>query len=152
MIFDTIKNKHIYLPISRDISNALNYLARIDFIPIAVGKYKIDGENFYVLVQEYSSVIKAQSRWECHRKYVDIQFMVYGIEQIGITNISDLKEITEYNADKDIIFLEGDGDYITIKKNSYAIFFPEDAHRPKIAPENRIGRVKKVVVKIPIDQ
>ncbi len=150
MIFDTIKNKALYSGVSKDIGIALDYLAKTDFISMTVGRYEIDDNNIFVLVQEYDTVPIEQGKWERHEKYIDIQFVASGVEQIGFNHISNMKVKTEYNFEKDVAFLEGNGDYVTIPKNSFAIFFPEDAHEPKIAPENKIGPVKKVVVKIKV--
>ena len=39
----------------------------------------------------------------------------------------------------------------TVIKDSYGIFSPQDAHQPKVAPNNAPGQVKKVVIKIKVD-
>ena len=151
MIADILKNKHLYGCISPRIKTALEYIAKTDFSKMEPGKYELDGTNLYVLVQAYDSIPKEQGKWECHQKYIDIQYIADGVEQIGVNSISKMKVTTEYNPEKDIAFLRGEGDYVTFSKGSYAIFFPEDAHQPKIAPGNVPGKVKKVVVKIKID-
>jgi len=151
MIFDTITNRHLYAAISPRIKAALNYLATTDFSSIEAGRYEIDGNNLFVLVQKYDSIPKEQGKWECHRKYIDIQFIAEGIEQIGFSNIDNMKVITEYNPEKDIAILSGEGDYVTVVKGSYGIFFPQDAHQPKMAPKNVPGPVRKVVIKVKID-
>ena len=151
MISDTIKNKNLYGGISSRIKSALEHLAKTDFTNIEPGRYELDGDNVFVLVQKYDTLPKDQGKWECHRKYIDIQYIVKGIEQIGFCNISSMKITTEYNPEKDVAFLSGDGDVVTLNKGSYGIFFPEDAHQPKLAPENKPGPVKKVVVKIKVD-
>ena len=102
-------------------------------------------------MQNYDSIPKEQGKWECHRKYIDIQFIAEGIEQIGFRNIDNMKVITEYNPEKDIAFLSGEGDYVTLGKGSFGIFFPQDAHQPKVAPNNTPGPVRKVVIKIKIE-
>ncbi len=151
MIFDTIKNRHLYVAISPRIKAALDYLATTDFSTIEVGRYEIDADNLFALVQKYNSIPKEQGKWECHRKYIDIQFIAEGIEQIGFRNINKMKVITEYNPEKDVAFLSGEGDYVTVEKGFYGIFFPQDAHQPKVAPGNAPGQVKKVVIKIKVD-
>ncbi len=114
------------------------------------GRYELDGSNLFVLVQAYESIPKQQGKWECHNKYIDIQYIAEGVEQIGCNSTEKMKISTEYNPEKDIAFLSGDGDYITFSKGSYGIFFPDDAHQPKIAVNNIPSRVKKVVVKIKV--
>jgi YhcH/YjgK/YiaL family protein len=151
MIADILKNRHLYAPISPRIKTALEYIAATDFSGMEPGKYELDGSNLYVLVQAYDSIPKEQGKWECHKNYIDIQYISDGAEQIGCNNIDKMKITTEYNPEKDIAFLSGEGDFITFSKGSYGIFFPEDAHMPKIAVNNIPGKVKKVVVKIKID-
>jgi YhcH/YjgK/YiaL family protein len=151
MISDTIKNRHLYAAISPGIKAGLDYLAKTDFSAMEAGRYELDGDNMFVLVQKYDSLPKEQGKWECHRRYIDIQFIAEGIEQIGFTNIDNMKVTTEYNPEKDIAFLKGEGDYVTLVKGSYGIFFPGDAHQPKVAPDNSPGKVMKVVIKIKVD-
>jgi YhcH/YjgK/YiaL family protein len=151
MIADILKNRHIYAPISPRIKTALEYIAKTDFAGMEPGKYELDGSNLYVLVQAYDSIPKEQGKWECHKKYIDIQYITDGVEQIGCNNIGTMKITTEYNPEKDIAFLSGEGDFVTFSKGSYGIFFPEDVHMPKIAENNIPSKVKKVVVKIKVD-
>jgi YhcH/YjgK/YiaL family protein len=150
MIADTLKNRGQYASISPRIKAGFDYLAKTDFSKIAAGKYEIDGSNLFALVQEYDSITKEQGKWECHKNYIDIQYIVEGVEQIGVQNIDFLKVTTEYNPEKDIAFLSGDGDFVTLSKGSYGVFFPQDAHMPKVAPGDKPGKVKKVVLKIKI--
>jgi len=151
MIADVLKNRHIYSAISPRIKTALDYIAETDFSATEPGRYELDGSNMFALVQAYDSIPRDQGKWECHKKYIDIQYIAEGIEQIGCNNIDKMAITTEYNPEKDIAFLSGDGDFITYSKGSYGIFFPEDAHQPKIAVNNAPGKVKKVVIKIKVD-
>jgi YhcH/YjgK/YiaL family protein len=151
MIADILKNRHIYEAISPGIKTALEYIAKTDFSVMEPGRYELDGSNIFVLVQAYDSIPREQGKWECHKKYIDIQYIAEGVEQIGCNNTDKMKITTEYNPEKDIAFLSGEGDYITFSKGSYGIFFPDDAHQPKIAVNNKPGKVKKVVVKVLVD-
>jgi len=151
MIADILKNRQIYAAISPRIKTALEYIAKTNFTAMEPGRYELDGSNLFVLVQAYDSIPKGQGKWECHKKYIDIQYIAEGIEQIGCNNTGQMKITTEYNPEKDIAFLSGEGDFITFSKGSYGIFFPEDAHMPKIAVNNVISTVKKVVIKIKVD-
>jgi len=151
MIADVLKNRQIYASISPRIKTALEYIAKTDFSAIAPGRYELDGSNLFVLVQAYDSIPREQGKWECHKNYIDIQYIAEGVEQIGCNNINKMKVTTEYNPEKDIAFLSGEGDFITFSKGSYGIFFPADAHMPKIAADNIPAKVKKVVVKVKVD-
>ena len=150
MIADILKNRQLYSAISPRIATALDYISTTDFTSVEPGRYELDGSNLFVLVQAYDSIPREQGKWECHRNYIDIQYIAEGVEQIGVNNTGKMHVITPYNPEKDIEILGGDGDYITFSKGAYGIFFPDDAHQPKIAPGNIPGPVKKVVVKIRI--
>ena len=151
MIADVLKNSLIYSEISPRIKAGLDYISKTDFSSTEPGRYELDGSNMFALVQVYDSIPKEQGKWECHKNYIDIQYIAEGIEQIGCNNIGQMKVTTEYNPDKDVAFLSGEGDFVTFSKGSYGIFFPEDVHMPKIAVNNTPAKVKKVVVKIKID-
>jgi len=151
MIFDTIENRNLYTALSPRISIALDYLSIMDISSMEPGRYEIDNDNLFALAQEYDSIPKEQGKWECHRKYIDIQYIVEGCERMGFRNIEGMEVITEYNTEKDIEFLAGEGDYVTVSKGFFCIFFPDDAHQPKLAPDDIPGEVKKVVIKIKVD-
>lgn len=151
MITDVLNNRQLYGTISPGIKAGLKYIAETDFSAMEPGRIELDGTNLFVLVQKYDTLPKEQGKWECHRNYIDIQYIAEGKEQIGFNNIDNMKVSVEYNPEKDVAILTGNGDYVTLNKGSYGIFFPQDAHQPKIAPSNIIGQVMKVVVKIRVD-
>ena len=145
MIKDNIKNAEKYFSLSDDIKKALLYLQNTDFKSLKSGRYYIDGDNMYVNLDEYETRIS--DRIEAHRKYIDIQYIVKGEENIGVATLDNLTPITEYDTDKDIIFYKGDANLHTVKENEFIIFYPEDAHLPCQIIKNQ-GHVKKAVVKI----
>ena len=50
---------------------------------LATGTYEIDGKQVYALVQEYQSKRPADGKWEAHRKYIDLQYVVRGRNEWG---------------------------------------------------------------------
>lgn len=151
MIFDTITNRHLYAGLSARIDAALAYLETTDFKTLSPGRYELDSDNLFALVQEYNSIPREQAKFECHRRYIDIQYVDEGIEQIGFGKTGKMEVSTEYDPAMDISFLKGEGDYVTLEKGSFGIFFPDDAHQPKVAPSGVPGKVKKVVIKVRVD-
>ena len=148
MILDRIENRDIYSAISPLIKEGLDYIASTDFKNIVPGRYEMRGNDLYALVQHYETLPIDQIKWECHRKYIDIQYIVKGIERIGYANINRMSVKTGYDAIKDISILEGNGDYLNLTEGFYGIFFPADAHAPKLSPDDIPGKVIKVVVKV----
>ena len=76
-----------------------------------------------------------------------MQFIVSGIERIGIAKLDSLNAITEYDDAGDCVFLEGTGDFITLSAGYFAVFHPSDAHMPCVSLDTSV-EVRKVVVKI----
>lgn len=147
MIIDRITDAEFYSTASLKIKRVLDYIQQTDLSLLANGRYEIDGENLFVIVQEYDTIPKDQGKWETHRRYIDLQYVIRGSEQIGYTHVASLKPVTTYDAGKDIAFFSGEGEFLTVPEGGFMLLLPHDAHMPGVAvttPE----RVKKAVFKI----
>ncbi len=149
MIIDRINNAHLYYAVNARFKHAFDYIYQIDVHTIPAGKYEIDGENMYALIQEYNTKLKEQGFWEAHRRYIDLQYVVQGAEGIGYANINHLQQ-GEYDAKKDFLPLFGEGDLVTLKSGSFVLLLPEDAHMPGMAVGESTP-VRKIVVKIAVE-
>ena len=129
-------------------NQAFTFLKEADLQSLPVGKQELEGDHLFVAVSEYNSKKKGETKYESHKKYIDIQYVISGKELIGLTT-PDLVEVSEpYNEENDITFynFEG-GDYLQADPAKFFIFFPEDVHRPSIQDGESVP-VKKAVVKI----
>jgi YhcH/YjgK/YiaL family protein len=131
---------------------AFNFLKSNDLSRLEIKRYDIDGDNLYAPVSEYLTKNEEDARYEAHQKYIDIQYVISGKEQIGVAPMTRKKDLLEpYDAVKDIEFLT-----VTQGKNNLAlpdrffIFFPEDAHRPGLK-DGENSAVRKIVVKVKIN-
>jgi YhcH/YjgK/YiaL family protein len=91
-------------------------------------------------------------RFESHRKYIDIQHVIIGAEQMSITPLSGRKEeLAPYDPAKDVEFMTvSSTSSFEATPDKFFIFFPSDIHRPSVKiDENK--NVRKVVVKVRID-
>jgi len=149
MIIDNIKNFSLYKNLGEGINKALRFLNENDFSKIQDGRYNIDGDNVFALVNRYKTKRFEEAVWESHQKYIDVQFVAEGIEKIGYSILENMKVNKVYDENKDIQFLDGVGDFITLGKNNFAILYPSDVHMPGISA-NESGEVLKVVVKVKI--
>jgi len=147
MIIDSITNCHNYYSLNTRFSTAFEYLLSNDFSKFEPGKYEVDGNEIFVIVSDYMTKNISECKWEAHRKYVDIQFIVDGVENFGYANIDSLKTIQNYNDEKDCSLHEGEGDYLKFTKDNFIIAFPQDAHMPGTIFEES-SKIKKVVVKV----
>ena len=87
--------------------------------------------------------------FEAHRKYIDLHYIIDGVEQFGYANIDTLTPAGEYNEADDYILLCGEVNRITLSNGDFVIAFPEDAHIPALKYKNS-EKVKRAVVKIPV--
>ncbi len=123
--------------------------ANLDSLPI--GTQELEGKHLYIAVSEYDSKDKADTRYESHGKYIDIQYVIKGEELIGITTLDKVKVTEPYSEEKDIAFYSFDeGNYKKATPDKFFIFFPDNVHRPSLKVDESVS-VKKGVVKILIE-
>jgi len=147
MITDKLINSDLYCIDNQNLLKAFDYLKNTDLLNLENGKHIIDGDNIFVIIQDYQTKQKADSKWEAHRIYTDIQVVITGQEMLGYLDIKQFCPETDYDTDKDIIFGGGTGDFISACSGDFVIFTPKDAHMPSICIDNP-SYVKKAVVKI----
>lgn len=145
MIFDMLTNSSLYAGISPRLKTALNYLTNTDLAALPIGRINLDGDQVYVLVQEYLTKRPDQGFWESHRRYLDVQYMHSGCERIDYALLNTMT-LGNYAQDRDFQAMTGSGSPINLVAGSFAVFFPQDAHMPGLACGMQL-QVKKVVVK-----
>lgn len=149
MILDKIDNATLYKGMHAGISKALDYIVNADFSELALGKHEIEGDSIFVIMNEYDTKSAEDSLLESHIKCIDVQYIVEGVEQFGITTHFNQKPTKLYNAEDDYMLFNEPYDLITLKKGMFIIFFPDDMHLPGIKIK-KTASVKKVVVKVKI--
>ncbi len=148
MIVDVLKNKELYYGIHKNIKPAMEFIEKAVAENLEVGRYELDGKNLFALVQEYDS--KTDAKWEYHRKYIDIQFIVSGKEIITWDNIKNVPDGVEYNEEKDIAKFDMDGGTdVVMEAGYYSILYPQDLHQPGRVFD-KVEPIKKIVVKIAV--
>lgn len=115
------------------------------------GRYTLESDNLYALVLRYATGDAAESRFETHRKYVDLQYTLGGAEVIDWAPRGTLTKDGDYDAEKDLLFHQPGPALGRVVKAAgfFSIYTPVDAHRPKIRIEG-FESVFKLVVKIPV--
>ena len=133
-------------------AKAFKFLKSNDLTKLELKRYDIDGDNLFATVSEYQSKNEESAKFEAHRKYIDIQYVISGKEIMNLAPISTLKDVlTPYDAVKDI-------EFITVSKvvnykaspSNFFIFFPDDAHRPGLKDGSN-SPVRKIVIKVKVD-
>jgi len=146
MIIDRLSQASLYYPVSDRLAKAFRYLQETDLLSLSSGKHEIEGNVVYASVSEFTTKAIEEGTWEAHRKYIDIHYVIEGIEQIGYASIDDLSA-GPYDEEKDFFALEGEGTFYTLKPGDFVVMFPRDAHMPGIAYDDRLY-IKKVVMKV----
>lgn len=127
---------------------AFAFLKNHDLSKLTPGKYPIDGDNVYASVTYDSTKNFDKSKWESHKKYTDLQYVISGEEKIGVDPGASGLTVTEpYNEEKDVAHYIGPGKIYDAKPGTFFLFFPGTAHRPNItAGGNKPDQ--KIVIKV----
>lgn len=117
---------------------------------LELGRYDLDGDNLFALVQCYVGKEHSDGKWETHEKYADLQYVQSGTEIIKCVDYSKLTLVGSYDENMDIAFYkEHKEDSLSVLESGmFGIYLPHDAHMPglKVNEEN----IKKIVFKIKI--
>jgi YhcH/YjgK/YiaL family protein len=111
------------------------------------GKYTIDGDEIFASVMTYETKPECEKKFELHRRYIDIQYIIEGEEIIGGEDISELCHTDGEGTDIEFFGMVKNYDRILLKKGELAIIFPPEPHAPGIAAADPV-KVKKIVVKV----
>lgn len=148
MIIDKIENFRIYLYLHGNFIRVFDFLKSSDLNKLACGRPMIDGDNLFVNIDAYTT--QGVQKLEAHRRYIDVQMVIRGSEKMGYTHIGYTKPKSTYDDAKDIVFLEGDVDTLTVDATLFLIFCPQDAHMPALNVGAHPQRVKKAVFKVKV--
>jgi YhcH/YjgK/YiaL family protein len=148
MIVDDLSNAERYVDLHRGFRLGFDFLTRADLAELASGKYELDGERVFALVNRDPGRGRSGARLEAHRKYIDIQFLVSGNEEIGWRPTVQCRQVAEpYDAARDIAFYaDPPCAWINLPLGSFMIFYPEDAHAPLASTGQNVKAVIKVAV------
>lgn len=127
--------------------SAFAFLREQNLETILPGKYPIVGEEVYAVVTEAPPKEKNEVKWESHKNYIDLQYIIKGKETIGIADTSTATITKPYTVD--VINYEAKGTYFTSEPGKFFLFFPNDAHQPLIRVKG-YELVKKIVIKIQV--
>ncbi|HEY4334907.1 MAG TPA: YhcH/YjgK/YiaL family protein [Puia sp.] len=150
MITSLLPQLHWYKVISPNFEKAIEYSLSMDFAALEPGKYAIDGDHVFAIVNEYMTKPLAECDPESHRDYADIQIMVNGAERFGYAPLKDQPETIPYDEEKDVAFYtlaSEDLSYLTLHAGEFIIFFPSDIHQPEVYT-HQPELVRKVVIKV----
>ena len=146
MILSVLSQSSRYAALHPLFPRVFEYIRNTDLLLLAPGNYPIVGEELFAIVEHVPGRTRVEAQLECHRRYIDIQLVLEGLDEMGWKALADCSEpVADYSAEKDIqFFYDVPASWIATPPNSFCIFFPEDAHAPLVST----GNIRKVIFKI----
>lgn len=128
---------------------AFKFLSRPDLDTLSPGKYPIDGDKVYASISVGPNKEFDKTRFESHRKYIDLQYVIKGKEKIGVASVAKATVTVPYSEPNDIAHYTAEGKYYIAAPGTFFLFFPVNAHRPNIKVDG-YDTVRKLVIKIKV--
>ena len=148
MITDSLKNSEMYYAMNSyfpDIFAKIKSLTKAD-----IGKKLVLEEGVaWVSVSSSENAPPGDRKFEAHKKFLDIHFVLKGEETFVYANTENLTPETEYNEEQDYLLLNGEGTKIALRAGDFCIVYPQDAHIPtleKLSEGNLVRGVAKIKI------
>jgi biofilm protein TabA len=149
MIVDKLDRAEKYFGQHPAFQKAFAFLRADSLNKLPPGRHGIDGDRLYCMISEGPGKKRTEARLEAHRKYIDIQYILEGTDEMGwkpaaSCGIPD----GDYVENRDVIFYrDKPRKWAKVPAGSFAIFFPRDAHAPMVSD----GQIRKAVVKVAVE-
>ena len=109
-------------------------------------------DDIFALEQVFYTKNREECFIESHKKYIDFQLVLEGVEEMEYIDINKLTIDKSYDASKDLItykMVDNTSKFV-LQKADLAIFFPDDAHIG-LPMHKEKSLVHKTVIKLPIE-
>lgn len=148
---DKIENWNLYFSGESNLYPGVEFILKQINGNIQDGRFEIEGNDVYAMVQSYMTDAPENKKLESHRRYIDIQYIVSGKEAIGWLPAGGLKVMTPYSDENDVIFYHSAEciSPLVLAPGMFAVFYPSDAHRPGCFLD-KLEPVRKIVIKVKI--
>jgi YhcH/YjgK/YiaL family protein len=149
MILDDLQFAMQYYPLHPGFRAAFECLQQTKLRDLPLGRRPLDGDRLFLLLARDPGRGRQGAKLEAHRKYIDIQLSLGGLEEIGWKPTSQCAQVVApYDADRDIMFFQDKSDaWIALPPGKFMVLWPGDAHAPLAGQ----GELYKAVVKVAVD-
>lgn len=151
MIYGRLKDMQNLKSVNPLLERGMEFLRTADLEALTVedGIVELEGQDLFVLVQEYDTKTVQEKRFEAHDIYGEIQLVVKGEETMGITWREGLVTDEDLLEAKDNIYYKNPEkcNLLPYHQGDLAVFFPEDVHLTGIQLDQKSCPVKKILVK-----
>lgn len=148
MIYDVFANVKLYFSKKEALSKAIDFAVHFDRSQ-PDGRYEIDGDKIYALVMTYSTKSAEEAKFEAHKKYIDVQLLLDGIEFLDVTQDRNLDVEMAYSDEKDAALFKAPAEMtsVLLEPGNFAVLYPDDIHRPCRKVKDA-KQVRKMVIKV----
>lgn len=142
------------------LNRLLDFCVGLNTAALEEGRYDyFPGEDIIVLINERTTQPISQRTAEVHRHYAELHYVVSGGECIGYYPDTGTNTVSaDLLLEKDTLYYQDSPQapevLLPLAPGDYAVFFPEDVHRPFcVRPQNgnRPESIKKIVIKFPTE-
>ena len=117
------------------------------------GRVELEKGLVYANFDTSLTELKENRKFEYHKDFLDVHVILEGRETIGFTpkkfrEDSGVKHT--FDADKDLGFIEEELPccYVSLNPGDFAVFLPEELHRPLCATDDIPMEIRKIVLKV----
>ncbi len=152
MIVDKLKRLKLYQNLGLPVKEILEFVEQAKTNLLVDGRHDILGDDLFALVQRYDTKEEIACLPESHLKYIDLQYVLEGEEVLLWDFAEELTVVDDKRPEADIRFHEKKPPLadVVLKKDMFAILYPEDAHTPCLHHET-VSTVQKIVFKIKVN-
>lgn len=110
------------------------------------------GAGAFTIEQVYDTKPRSDGFFESHRKYIDIQVVVSGVEIMEVADLGRATVRQPYLEERDLIAYNdiSTASALRVSAGEAAVFFPVDVHMPSLRAGATSTLVRKAVVKLPV--
>ncbi len=148
MILDTLDQAARYTALHPGFAQAFAFLSDATLAQRAPGKTELDGDRLLVIMSHDPGRGRHGAKLESHRKYIDIQYVVRGTDEMGWRPLAQCRQVeTPYDPQREVAFYADAAEaWFRVPEGQFVIFWPEDAHAPLAGQGELIKAVMKVAV------
>lgn len=147
MIFDNIRNREYYK--DNGLSKVLEVMSNISVENFPEERIEIVDNDIFINAVMLESKPEENCIFEAHKKFIDIHYIVSGVEVIKVSDVSNLSDIGDYNEQNDILFYKTgeSSSTVVLRAGDFLVCYTHDAHKVAIQHDG-VSNIKKLVGKM----
>lgn len=111
----------------------------------------LNGRDVFAIFQTYETKPLEEAKMEGHKRYIDVQYIHSGTEQILVAPKERMVKDAPYSEESDVYFPQtADFTPVRLASGMACILYPEDLHAPCISIDAP-SSIQKIVIKVAIE-